>query len=53
MEADSTYWVSLLTMTAQLDEDLMTYNELWAAAGTPFAVLEFLPATYSALLKAS
>lgn len=26
-----------------IDEDLLTYNELWAAAGTPFAVFRITP----------
>lgn len=27
-----------------IDEDLLTYNEIWAAAGTPHAVFRLLPA---------
>ena len=31
-------------LTTFIDEDLLRYNEIWAAAGTPFAVFRLTPA---------
>ncbi len=31
-------------LTTVIDDDLLTYDEIWAAAGTPFAVFKLRPA---------
>ena len=39
----------LQPMDTYIDEDLMTYATIWAAAGTPFAVFELTPADLQAM----
>jgi prolyl-tRNA editing enzyme YbaK/EbsC (Cys-tRNA(Pro) deacylase) len=42
----------LQTMETYLDEDLMQYATIWAAAGTPNAVFELTPAMLKAMTQA-